>query len=85
MKEKPKTPYQRLHDNFEEFIDTIRYPHRVVASRIEKDELDKGYSLLEIAHGVKAANIIGYDTILTVGEAGALLFWYKKRPDIPIM
>lgn len=84
MKEKPKTPYQRLVEDVRRWTLKIRSPWRKAMWVYPKNRLSEGWRLTDLDERVRAADQLGYDVVLVGTEAG-LEVQYRKRPGDPPM
>jgi len=82
VKVKPKTPYQRLLEDVQDFATRVKFAHRKTMWIYPKKELDGTWNLDELYERVAAADQLGYDVRLISNDEG-LLVQYIKRPEVP--
>jgi hypothetical protein len=82
---KPVTPYQRLIGRVQEWVFSVKYPHRPSMFSIPKAQIGGSFTLTDVYERAQAANQLGYDVVVLVDAAGALVFQYRKRPGEPPM
>jgi hypothetical protein len=86
MKNKPVTPYDRLIRAVRRYVSSVLYPKKKTMWVYPKDKLSQGWSLSDLYERVAAADQLGYDVRLRIGETG-LVVEYVERPkeiDYPI-
>jgi hypothetical protein len=79
-KPKPINPYARLLSEFRQFLSNVRYPERKRLWVYPKAKLREGFRLDGLAERIAAADLLGYDTILTSTDEG-LVVTFRKRPN----
>ena len=86
MKVKPINPYQRLHEQFEQFIGRVKYPHKTLVWRYDQKLIDSHnvWAMSKLQQRVIAANQLGYDVVLESSDYGLDVF-YRKRPVLPLI
>jgi hypothetical protein len=77
---KRETPYSRLRSAVLKYISRVNYPQRATMFVYQKDRLDEGWSLRQLAERTAAADQLGFDTRLKIDSAGNLVVEYAKRP-----
>lgn len=82
MREKPITPYARLLADVRKFAISVKFAHKKLMWRYNKQDLGKNWTLTDLYERVKAAEQLGYDVVLIAEDAG-LAVQYTKRPDVP--
>lgn len=80
---KPKTPYQHLLEDIQDWARTVAYRHEVLMWRYPKARLTEGWTLNELYERVTAAEQLGYDVQLRADDDGLLVYYKKKVPDVP--
>lgn len=80
MKQKPKTPYQRLLEDVLEFTRKVRFPHEKAMWVYPKARLSEGWNIYDLSERVQAADQLGYDVCLKVTDQGLVVFYRKKVP-----
>ncbi len=83
MKDKPKTPYQRLLDDIKEWTRKVRFRHEKVMWNYPKGRLKEGWSLNDLWERVAAAEQLGYDVQLVANDDGLRVYYRKRVPDVP--
>ncbi len=83
MKTKPKTPYQRLLDDAQDFARKVKYRHTVKMWHYPKDDLGKAWALTELYQRTAAAEQLGYDVVLEAMTDGLVVRYVKQVPEAP--
>jgi len=83
MKTKPKTPYQRLMEQFCQWANECTHRGRVDMWRYPKDKLGERWTLGDLWERTAAAEQLGYDVQLSANKDGLLVQYVKKLPKRP--
>lgn len=78
---KPKTPYQRLLEDVQEYARKVRYASTTLMWFYQKDELSNNWRLDGLNERVRAADQLGYDVILRSTDRGLEVLYRKRAPD----
>jgi hypothetical protein len=82
-KSKPKTPYQRMLEDFREYAMKVRSARRVLMWVYPKDRLNNSWTLGDLNERVKAADQLGYDVIVEAKDEGLRVVYRKRAPEAP--
>ena len=83
MKQKPKTPYQRLLEEASDFARKVKFAHIRLMWFYAKERLGDSLSLDHLNERVQAADQLGYDVILRSTERGLEVLYRKQMPTPP--
>ena len=85
-KPKPLNPYQRLLNEIEEHLRSVKYRHTVTGFQLPKDRLGEGWEMASVSAAVIAADKLGYDTMVRIhpGSGDLLIQYVKKAPAAPL-
>lgn len=81
---KPINPYVRLLDDIKSFCNKLKFAHTRTQFFWRKDKLARsnGWDLLPVWERIQAAELLGYNAVLTAEDDGLRLKFVKKV-DIP--
>lgn len=82
-KQKPITPYERLKAAFLKYVSSVEYPHTKLMWSYPKAKLSDGWSLIDLAERVSAAEQLGYDVVLRSDDGGLKVLYRKKHAETP--
>ena len=77
------SPYTALRGEIVNFCRKIRFPRVVTCWSYPKDKLGESWRLDALAERVQAAKLIGFETVLEVGENGSLAVKFREIVKVP--
>jgi hypothetical protein len=83
MKDKPKTPYQRLLEEIQTWAMKVAHRHEKLMWRYPKEKIRDSWRLDDLYERVAAADQIGYDVQLVANADGLAVIYKKRVPDVP--
>ncbi len=82
-KTKPKTPYQRVLEEAQDFARKVKCRHTKTMWTYPKDKLNTGWALESLYERVKAAEQLGYEVVLMATDDGLAVRYVKEVPEAP--
>lgn len=80
---KRKSPWHYLLEEFQDYVNAVRYRHQKMMFRYKKPDCDKTWRLDDLYQRVQAAEQLGYDVELRATNEYLEVWYIKKLPYLP--